>query len=291
MNTKNEILESPEDVDAQEKIIAPEIEVEIVDDSEEAKAADVETQKQEKERESRSQRLKRQRDMARKQAIEASQNEARLRAELDELKKSQHSNLKVGYEAAAKNLDEAITLAESNFAKAFDSGDRDEAAKAMRSMTELSARRQLLEVEKQRMPAEPQRTQPQRQPTPQLDALGEAWWEKNPWFNNTESPEDMKKTRIALAVEREVRSDGFRPDTQDYYDEIDARLAEHSPAPQRRAPVARGATTTKREVVKLTREQVQDAKSKGIPLEEYARYAKVGTNDLGYMPVFLGDKE
>lgn len=70
-----------------------------------------------------------------------------------------------------------------------------------------------------------ERTQP-------LDAqvvrLGNAWREKHSWYN-PEAARPGTDTRIALQVDHEVFEDGFKPNSQEYWDELDARLKKYLP--------------------------------------------------------------
>lgn len=277
------------------------LEVEIVDDavegSEEAEQQKVEAEKAETtKRESRVQRLKRQRDAERARNAELFQGVMQLKGELDEIKKSQGTNLKVGYDAAEKNLEEAIQLAESAHETAFDTGNKEALRQATRQLAALEARRALLQEKRAELPeatpVQPQRQaqpQPQRQQQPQVDnTRAREWATENKWFMAPSTPEETRKRRMAFVINDELIEEGFDPGTDEFYEEIDKRL-ETEPQAQRPSPVGggrpRGSNPNK---VVLTKEQVADAARKGIPLDAYAKSVRMPVNDMGYTPIDLG---
>jgi hypothetical protein len=100
-------------------------------------------------------------------------------------------------------------------------------------------------------------------------------------------------THTAYGIHRQlVEAERFDPTSNEYYDELDRRLAETFPqklgkvsnnAQQTRSsrPVQTVAPATRssgannvRRTVRLTPSQVAIAKKLGVPLEEYAKYVK-----------------
>ena len=85
---------------------------------------------------------------------------------------------------------------------------------------------------------------------------------------------------------RLVENEGFDPNSDDYYTELDRRLVDKFPNEfdktsqsssrpvQTVASASRTAKTSGRRKVKLTPSQVAIAKKLGVPLEEYAKYVK-----------------
>ena len=99
-------------------------------------------------------------------------------------------------------------------------------------------------------------------------------------------------THTAYGIHRQlVEAERFDPSSDEYYDELDRRLAETFPTKigkgrntqntrnsrpvQTVAPATRssGANNVRR-TVRLTPSQVAIAKKLGVPLEEYAKYVK-----------------
>jgi hypothetical protein len=83
-----------------------------------------------------------------------------------------------------------------------------------------------------------------------------------------------------------VEDEGFDPNTEEYYTEIDRRLRSEFPQKfaarkpgggSQVAPAGNSAsrsTTQERRTVRLTPSQVAIAKRLNVPLEEYAKYVK-----------------
>ena len=118
------------------------------------------------------------------------------------------------------------------------------------------------------------------------DPKAEAWAARNSWFGNdtamTYTAFDMHKTL--------VEKEGYDPQSDEYYEEIDKRLrvefpqkfdkvadntTERAKPAQTVASARRPASTGRRKTVKLTPSQVAIAKRLGVPLEEYAKQLNV----------------
>ena len=114
------------------------------------------------------------------------------------------------------------------------------------------------------------------------DAKAEAWASKNPWFGN-----DSAMTYTAFDLHKKlVEEEGYDPQSDEYYSEIDKRIrlefpnkfaridgnaAERAKPAQTVASAKRPSATGRRKTVKLTPSQVAIAKRLGVPLEEYAK--------------------
>jgi len=178
--------------------------------------------------------------------------------------------------------------------KAREENDIDTETEAQERLTSLLfEQRQLQEAEARRIVAVQQAQQPQqpavqqRPPQPKVDPRAEEWAEKNEWFGT-----DTVMTHTAYGIHRQlVETERFDPTSDEYYDELDRRMAETFPAKfgkvsnaqntrssrpvQTVAPATRssGANNVRR-TVRLTPSQVAIAKKLGVPLEEYAKYVK-----------------
>lgn len=178
--------------------------------------------------------------------------------------------------------------------KAREENDIDTETEAQERLTSLLfEQRQLQEAEARRTVAVQQAQQPQqpavqqRPPQPKVDPRAEEWAEKNEWFGT-----DTVMTHTAYGIHRQlVETERFDPTSDEYYDELDRRMAETFPAKfgkvsnaqntrssrpvQTVAPATRssGANNVRR-TVRLTPSQVAIAKKLGVPLEEYAKYVK-----------------
>jgi hypothetical protein len=167
-------------------------------------------------------------------------------------------------------------------ARAMELGDTQAAVEAQRKLTSLSiendrASQAKMQQERQKeAAAQPQQQQQMRRP----DRKAEDWAEKNDWFG-----QDEAMTFAAFGIHKKlVEEEGFDPQSDDYYSELDQRISEKFRTPanntsrrpaQTVAGVSRstsGRSTGKK--VRLTPSQVAIAKKLGVPLSEYAKYVK-----------------
>ena len=129
-------------------------------------------------------------------------------------------------------------------------------------------------------------TPQQRAPQQQSDPRAEDWASKNSWFGN-----DSAMTYTAFDIHKTlVEKEGFDPQSNDYYAEVDKRIrlefphkfdkvegntTERAKPAQNVASARRSATTGRRKTVKLSPSQVAIAKRLGVPLEDYAKQLKI----------------
>lgn len=154
----------------------------------------------------------------------------------------------------------------------------------------LSNRAQQEEQQQYQPPQQPQYVpqQPVQQPAPQRKTpspKAEQWAEKNTWFG-----QDRAMTYAAWGIHAAlVEEEGFDPESDEYYTELDNRLRTEFPnkfrsaeptARQRQnvpavAPASRSSgVNSARKTVRLSPSQVAIAKKLGVPLEEYAKHVK-----------------
>ena len=178
--------------------------------------------------------------------------------------------------------------------EAFEEGEKEKLLKAQEMLNEAqtdlkavsSAKRNYEEIE------EVAPVQPQHQPLPQqtTDPRAEEWASKNSWFG-----QDNIKTAAALAIDAELKSEGYDPTDNDFYQEIDNRLNKAfnqesqervQENPSTPAQVVSGASRlspSNSSKVKLSKEDVRLAQKWNIPLEQYAaEKLKVSDADGNY---------
>lgn len=186
--------------------------------------------------------------------------------------------------------------------KAREENDIDTETEATQRLSELTMeQRQVsgwLQTQEQQVkqaaqqPATPQPYQPQvAQQAPQQPAppspKAEEWASRNPWFGK-----DRVLTYGAWGIHQTlVENEGFDPNSDEYYTELDRRIREEFPKrfadesqqqvsrAQRSAPAVAPATRSSginsaRRTVRLSPSQVAIAKKLNVPLEEYAKYVK-----------------
>lgn len=221
------------------------------------------------------------------------------KSEVDALR-GQLSNLNTGYSSeASSRIDSQEAQAKAAFKDAYESGEVDKMADAQQVMAKIAIEKERLRIfkdnqEKQKQRAEQmqeQQVQPQAQPQqqaqqPQPDDKAVDWASKNEWFG-----QDRAMTASAFTLHQQlVEEEGLDPQSDEYYNEIDARMRQDFPhkfngksAPaQKVASVSQGRTSQKnKKSVKLTPAQISVAKKLGVPLDAYAKeVAKIAARDL-----------
>jgi len=227
----------------------------------------------------------------RKQAIEeaeAAYTYAQQVQQQNEEMKKRLSDLDRGYINEYGNRVESQELAVKKVMKdAYDAGDMDKVAEAQATMSQLAIDKERLRIQKarsERQSAQQEQVAQQPQQVPQqprqLDQKLTSWMGKNPWFGEEN---DLVMTRGAQAIhEQIVAREGFDPNTDEYYQEIDRRMRKEFPhkfQEQRQnaqavTPASSGRSATKsgrKKTVELTPGQVAFAKKMKIPLERYAK--------------------
>ena len=192
----------------------------------------------------------------------------------------------------------ALDQAKSLYKEAYEAGDAQKIIDAQEKL--LNAQSEFREAEKHervlqsRRPQEaqapaPQQAQPQQVPqVPQPSQKALDWTKRNPWFG----PQGNRAmTALAYGIhETLVREENVKPDTDEYYQKIDATMRQRfpdyfekdeekeeipAPAPQRTpsnvvAPANRSNGAKPRKI-QLTATQVSLAKRLGLTPEQYAK--------------------
>lgn len=194
---------------------------------------------------------------------------------------------KSSLDASEKQLTDKIELARAVYTEAFEEGDKDRVLKAQEMLNDAqidlknvtAAKNNYPEIEDVPQQAQPQPQQQVRQ-QPVNDPRAEDWASKNDWFGK-----DNVMTAAALAIDAELKGEGYDPQDQDFYQEIDNRLKKAFPQKlgksQERvqentsqpAQVVSGgsrSSSSSSRKVKLSKEDVALAQKWNIPLEKYA---------------------
>ena len=181
---------------------------------------------------------------------------------------------------------------EKELARAMEIGDTAAAVEANKKMIALASEseranqarlaqeRQKQQQQQQPAPQQQQYAPPQQQQVRRPDPKAEDWAQRNEWFG-----QDEAKTFAAFGIHKKlVEDEGFDPQSDEYYTELDRRIADTfggnaKTANKRPAQTVAGVSrsTSGRssgKKVRLTPSQVAIAKKLGVPLEEYAKYVK-----------------
>ena len=123
-----------------------------------------------------------------------------------------------------------------------------------------------------------------QQPTQQrVDPKAEEWGSKNKWFGT-----DTAMTYTAFDIHNKLEEEGYDPQSDEYYAEIDKRIRLEFPhkfanntdkvkettKPVQQVAAATRSTKTGRKTISLTPSEVAIAKKLGVSLEDYAKQKK-----------------
>ena len=214
-----------------------------------------------------------------------------LREENEKLKTQVQGSQQAHLTEYGARLDNQLNLARQAYRDAHDRGDVDKQFEAQQMMNQIAieqeryrlAKQQQERLQVQRAPqqqAAPVQQPVQQEHAPEPDPRAQDWASKNEWFG-----QDEVMTYAAFGIHRKlVEEEGFDPTSDEYYNEIDRRIASEFPhkfggQKGRSGQVASADTSasrkpTGRRKVKLSPSQVAIAKKLGVPLEEYAKYVK-----------------
>jgi len=306
-------VEEPEDIPVTKETVEAEIEEEVEQpgSSEEEQSSYEESENLEeldgiktKGAEKRIRQLVQQRKEREEVIVQQNDELGRLRSEL---LNSHTANQSIEVDSLSSKeaaLKERIKLAENAYLQAYDEGEKEKLLEAQNilqdSKTDLkfvAARKR--QVEQIRDKAATQQTadhqeaqgyvpQETQQAQSGHDPLAVEWAGKNDWFGK-----DEVITAVALAIDQQLKTEGYDPSTSEFYKEVDERLKKELPnkfrvadntqkPPQQVAGSSRKSSSNKLKV-KLSSKDVSLAKKWGIPLDTYAaEKAKVSNVGDGY---------
>ena len=182
----------------------------------------------------------------------------------------------------AKNRNEAeLARAKDLYKKAFEAGDADKLAEAQEVIARLAAEKR--DIETYRPQELPQMEAPKPQ-APRPSQKAEEWAKSNTWFM-----QDRDMTNYAFVVDERLKRQGVAPDSDEYYEKLNASLKKEFPdrfsrdeAPSKAevsqprkqgpvvAPTSRSQANSPRRIT-LTKSQVELARRLGISPEGYAK--------------------
>ena len=212
-----------------------------------------------------------------------------LKDENEKLKAQIGSTQEAHLTEYGSRLENELNITKQAIKDAYDRGDTDKMIEAQQSLSKISIEQERYRMAKAKQDrqqtetpqeAQQQTTDPQQGQRPQPSEKADAWAKKHEWFG-----EDRVMTYAAFGLHHElVEEQGFDPDSDEYYIEIDKRLAAEFPhkfssQKGRSTQVASADTSASRKpsgrrTVKLTPSEVNMAKRLNVPLEEYAKYVK-----------------
>ena len=211
--------------------------------------------------------------------------------ENSKLKTSSTKNQSALIESAKRQVEGEIHAAKRAYRDAYEAGETDAIVEAQQQLN--SAQIRMDKVSSFRPPAQERETplqpsanrvQPQVE-APQSrqvarDEKAESWRESNEWFGS-----DDEMTAFALGYHNKLVKEGVDPQTDTYYEKINARMRQVFPEqlddgiedeteePRQKSSnvVAPATRSTAPKKVRLSQTQISLAKKLGVPLTEYAK--------------------
>ena len=213
-----------------------------------------------------------------------------VQAEHSELR-NRYSRLEPNYVKALEHrVTAGMEAAKAKLAAAREAGDINAEVEAQKNIAQLGVEETRLTALKERQSQDKEQevktpslkdTVDRQMPAP--DPRAEAWAEKNAWFGK-----DSAMTYTAFDYHKKLtEQEGFDPNSDEYYAEIDKRMRidfphkfdrTESQEPTKTTQIVASATRSVRpgrKSVRLTSSQVAIAKKLGVPLEEYAKQLKI----------------
>ena len=217
---------------------------------------------------------------------------------------------KLNLNASEKQLTDKVTLARNAYMEAFESGEKEKLLQAQEMLNEAQVDLKHLNITKAQIEEvaeqpEPEQAAPVQQPVQQTpDPRAEEWAANNEWFGK-----DKILTVSALTIDQELKAEGYDPDDEEFYQEVDRRLSEAFPHKFKSSEVpveenqnrvqedtsvpaqvvgssSRSTPNSSKSKIKLTKEDVRLANKWNIPLETYAaQKLKVAEADGEYTQI------
>ena len=150
--------------------------------------------------------------------------------------KTRVQSLDTGYLNEYNNrLESQSITAKQMYKEAYEAGDADKMVEAQELLSKIAVEKQRYESAKSKVAQEAKLQTQKKEPTPQPqvapqqqpkpDPRAQDWAEKNTWFG-----EDRIMTSAAFAIHQQlVEEEGFDPQSDEYYTEVDSRIRNEFP--------------------------------------------------------------
>lgn len=231
-----------------------------------------------------------------------------LEEQLKSKQKEIETSVEKSFESAETNINSQIEIARDAYRQALESGDTDRIVQAQDYLSKAQNEATMLRMNKERFVTERpvQKEEPvaatatQNIQPVEYDRLAVEWAGRNAWFG-----QDSVMTTLALEIDNELKSEGYDPSEQEFYQEIDSRLRQRFPdrfggqtiqqdrVQETSTPAqvvggaSRTSTSSSNKKVKLSKEDIRLAEKWGIPLEQYAaEKLKVERADGEYTSIY-----
>lgn len=235
----------------QEVNIDDDIDVQIEDQTEEKQATSSEDEL-ENYTKSVSKRVNKLNDRIKQEAERAAYLEAQLLKKEQENQALKNQTVELNTNLFAKEEESLASKereADQLYRKAVEANDAELLSKADTLKSDIAIQKEKIRLAKQRQEQQnvQQVQQPQEQPVqyqqqpqqevvePTQEALG--WYENNKWYGDSSDPQNAQATQFAYFTHFNLVNEGFEPDSDDYYNELNQRVYKVYPHLQGEEPV------------------------------------------------------
>jgi hypothetical protein len=243
-------MDNMEATQNQEVNIDDDIDVQIEDQTEEKQATSSEDEL-ENYTKSVSKRVNKLNDRIKQEAERAAYLEAQLLKKEQENQALKNQTVELNTNLFAKEEESLASKereADQLYRKAVEANDAELLSKADTLKSDIAIQKEKIRLAKQRQEQQNvQRVQqPQEQPVqyqqpqqevvePTQEALG--WYENNKWYGDSSDPQNAQATQFAYFTHFNLVNEGFEPDSDDYYNELNQRVYKVYPHLQGEEPV------------------------------------------------------
>jgi len=235
----------------QEVNVDDDIDVQIEDQTEEKQATSSEDEL-ENYTKSVSKRVNKLNDRIKQEAERAAYLEAQLLKKEQENQALKNQTVELNTNLFAKEEESLASKereADQLYRKAVEANDAELLSKADTLKSDIAIQKEKIRLAKQRQEQQnvQQVQQPQEQPAqyqqqpqqeavePTQEALG--WYENNKWYGDSSDPQNAQATQFAYFTHFNLVNEGFEPDSDDYYNELNQRVYKVYPHLQGEEPV------------------------------------------------------
>lgn len=201
-------------------------------------------------------RIERERKLKREAVATERQRAEELQAELDALRAERAASQQEWTKTQSEAIDRELEAAKEQYKAVraeFDPDKIDEELALQERIAELQQRKREMAAGRPQQPQPPERPPAQQGPSREASR----WMERNGWYGK---PDYAAASAAAFAIDRQLATEGYDPNSQEHWAELDRRLRKQvrvpgSERPQRDSPVQPGRTmpTGGRRAVTLTR--------------------------------------
>jgi len=243
-------MDNMEATQNQEVNVDDDIDVQIEDQTEEKQATSSEDEL-ENYTKSVSKRVNKLNDRIKQEAERAAYLEAQLLKKEQENQSLKTQTVELNTNLFAKEEESLASKereADQLYRKAVEANDAELLSKADTLKSDIAIQKEKIRLAKQRQEQQNvQRVQqPQEQPVqyqqpqqevvePTQEALG--WYENNKWYGDSSDPQNAQATQFAYFTHFNLVNEGFEPDSDDYYNELNQRVYKVYPHLQGEEPV------------------------------------------------------